>query len=100
MQVPSKDLLNLVDHLQSLSYPNLLLQLLEDAGKTRGELYSYIFFKGYLLEKPSMYRYFNPNPKVNRKPDEEFLAHFADFVGLNDSQCNALILMREFKRIA
>jgi len=98
MNVTGKQILSIVGLVQKTPYPQILKELLEESGKSRSELYGYLFHNGYIIEKTSMYHYFNS--RNMRIPDEIFLHHFADFLGLDEDEREALILMKKLIGVA
>jgi hypothetical protein len=93
------ELMDSVYRVQQSSFPELLKSFLDERGVNRTELYDYLVEQDFLLEKTSMYRYFNTtNPGVARLPEPEFLRHFAAFLNLSREQESALIFLYEIKR--
>lgn len=97
MHMSGQHLLEGIVCLQNTTFPQLLQQLLREAGFSKSDLYNYLYTHQYTLEKTSMYRYFNSSTNVARIPDETFLAHFADFIGLDDTNRRALFYARQMK---
>lgn len=93
------ELMDSVYRAQQSSFPELLKSFLDERGASRAELYEYLMEQQFLLEKTSMYRYFNTtNPGVARLPEPEFLRHFAAFLNLSREQESALVFLYEIKR--
>jgi hypothetical protein len=92
------DVLESVVTIQQVSLPALLQSLLEERGRSKAELYDFLIDRQYLIEKTSLYRYFNPNKQVTRIPDADFILHFAEFVGLPFELRVALQVLWQVKR--
>lgn len=84
--------------LKQQPFPDFLQALLNSYDVSKADLHQYLFDQGFYIEKTSMYRYFNPNPKVTRIPDEDFLHIFAQCLGMSDTHREALLAIRQMKR--
>ena len=79
-------------------FPVLLDNLLAESQATKGELHNFLLKQGYEIDRSSIYRYFNPRPSTNRRPDKRFVELFAEFVGLNEVTSFALQQLWNIKR--
>lgn len=84
--------------IQQTAFPRLLQSLLEERNGTKSDLFDYLETRGYIIEKTSLYRYFNANYRVNRLPDREFLRLFAQYVDIGAEQEAALLALWQMKR--
>jgi len=73
-------------------FAEILKTLLNERSLSISDLYDYLWERGYIIEKSSVYRYFNYKRQTNRLPDESFLRHFAEFAGLSTNEQKGLIL--------
>ncbi|QLE59826.1 hypothetical protein [Nostoc sp. TCL26-01] len=77
---------------QQLNFSELLGQLLAEKGIEISTLSMMLNERKYYLSKESLYRYFNPSPKSNRFPPEDFIEIFAVVLQLTEEEANILIL--------
>jgi hypothetical protein len=76
---------------QQLNFSVLLRQLLIERNIGIPDLYKILNDREYYLSLESLYRYFNPSPKSNRFPPQEFVQVFATALQLNEGETKALI---------
>lgn len=79
-------------------FPVLLNNLLDETQSTKSDLHNFLLANNYLIEKTSIYRYFNPCPRSNRMPSCRFVELFADFLDLADVEKFALQRLWQMKR--
>lgn len=87
-----EETLQIIRDYHQLNFSHCLKIILADRGISIAHLHESLMRKDYYISLESLYRYFNPSPKSNRYPPQDFVQIFAHILQLTEEEAKILLL--------